>query len=171
VIGEEGATALGWMYTMAGVGSVAGPLIGGIITPQTVRALNRAVLVGFILVPFAWFLVGVAVPFEVVLIGFMLRGMAGSINWTYSTVLIQMQTPDNFLGRVVSFDFAIFTLMMALSVWLGGAAADVFGLDPRSLVLWIVGLSVLPVLFWGWTMRGAVGQAQASVQSSQVPGD
>ncbi len=76
------------------------------------------------------------------------RHMGGSINWTYSNVLLQLRVPDKFLGRVFAFDFALFTLSMALSVWLSGLLMDKTSLGPRTLTFWLAFGSLLPLLPW-----------------------
>jgi Na+/melibiose symporter-like transporter len=75
--------------------------------------------------------------------------MGGSINWTYSSALLQMKVPDRFLGRVFALDFAFFTLAMSLSVWFSGWVLDTYSLDPQQLVLIFAGASVLPLFIWG----------------------
>ena len=74
--------------------------------------------------------------------------MGVSLNWVFSDVLIQLQVPDNFLGRVFSLDLAIFTLFNAFFVWLTGFAVDSFNLDPRQLAVYFALGCMLPVLLW-----------------------
>ena len=53
----------------------------------------------------------------------------GSILWVFSTVLLQMEVPDRFRGRVFAAELALVTLMSsASSYWTGYAAR------PRRLV-------------------------------------
>ena len=75
--------------------------------------------------------------------------MGGSINWTYSDVLLQMTAPNNLLGRVFALDFGIFTLAFSASVWFTGAAMDRFALDPHAVA---VG-SLAPLAVWVVTTR------------------
>jgi len=113
--------------------------------------------------PIAWLIVGVAPSLPIVLIGCVLRGIGGSINWTYSDVLLQMTVPNQLLGRVFAFDFAIFTLAVSVSLWLTGYITDQFQLPPRTIVLLLASGSLVPFALWGfalhWQMRGAKTQS------------
>jgi MFS family permease len=82
-----------------------------------------------------------------------LRGMGGSINWTYSDVLLQMIVPDHLLGRVFAFDLAVFTLAVSVSLWLTGFITDHFHLAPRAIVLLLATGSLGPLAVWGAALR------------------
>ena len=100
--------------------------------------------------PIGWFVLGIAPIFPLALIGIMLRGMGGSINWTYSNVLIQTKVPDKFMGRVFALDFSFFTLCMAIAAWGTGYMVDAFELDPRTLAIIIAAAFALPTALWGF---------------------
>lgn len=161
VYGKDGALTLGLMFAAFGLGAILGPIVGNALGVKSKRSLQVAINIGFLTIPIAWFIIGTASVFPVVLIGCLLRGMAGSANWTYSDVLIQTSTPDKFMGRVYSLDFGIFTLALSLSVWFSGAAIDQLGLDPRTVALGFSLGSLLPLAFWTFmTQRVKLGEAQ-----------
>jgi MFS family permease len=151
--GKEGATTLGLMFTAFGVGAVIGPLIANRLGDSSVTWLRHAILGGFLCMPIAWFIVGVAPSLFVVLFGCVLRGIGGSINWTYSEVLLQISVPDHLLGRVFAFDFAVFTLAVSISLWLTGFITDEFHLAPRSIVLILAAGSLAPLAVWSAALR------------------
>jgi predicted MFS family arabinose efflux permease len=151
--GQEGATTLGLMFTAFGVGSVIGPLISNRFGDSTAVWLQRAILGGFVCMPVAWLIVGTAPAFPFVLAGCILRGAGGSINWTYSDVLLQMRVPNHLLGRVFAFDIALFTLAVSISLWLTGLVTDVFQLDPRTIVLLLAMGSLGPLGVWSLALR------------------
>jgi MFS family permease len=146
--GQEGATTLGLMFTAFGVGAVMGPLIANRLGDSSVVWLRRAILGGFVCMPLAWLIVGLAPSLPIALLGCILRGMGGSINWTYSDVLLQMSVPDHLLGRVFAFDFAVFTLAVSVSLWLTGFITDQFHLAPRVIVLLLATGSLGPLAVW-----------------------
>lgn len=152
-VGQEGATTLGLMFTAFGVGAVIGPLIANRIGDSSMTWLRRAILGGFLCMPIAWLIVGVAPSLPIVLIGCVLRGIGGSINWTYSDVLLQMTVPNQLLGRVFAFDFAIFTLAVSVSLWLTGYITDQFHLPPRTIVLLLASGSLVPFALWGFALH------------------
>jgi MFS family permease len=151
--GQEGATTLGLMFTAFGVGAVLGPLISNRLGDSTTVWLRRAILGGFVCMPLAWLIVGIAPTLPVALAGCVLRGVGGSINWTYSDVLLQMTVPNHLLGRVFAFDIAIFTLAVSISLWLTGLVTDTFHLDPRTIVLLLAMGSLGPLGVWGMALR------------------
>jgi hypothetical protein len=88
--------------------------------------------------------------------------MGGSINWTYSDVLLQMTVPNHLLGRVFAFDIAIFTLAVSISLWLTGFITDTFHLSPRTIVLLLAIGSLGPLGVWGIALRWHGRRAQSS---------
>jgi hypothetical protein len=83
-----------------------------------------------------------------------IRSFGGSVNWTYSTVLLQAKVPDRYLGRVFALDFSIFTLLMAGAVWGTGWLVDTFNLDPRTVAIYGAFGYIIPLLIWGWLIMG-----------------
>jgi MFS family permease len=158
--GQEGATTLGLMFTAFGVGAVIGPLISNQFGDSNVAWLRRAILAGFVCMPLAWLIVGIAPSLPVVLAGCVLRGAGGSINWTYSDVLLQMTVPNHLLGRVFAFDFAIFTLAVSISLWLTGFVTDTFHLEARTIVLLLAAGSLVPLAVWSAALRWQSRRAQ-----------
>jgi MFS family permease len=112
--------------------------------------------------PLAWLIVGTAPTLAVALAGCVLRGAGGSINWTYSDVLLQMTVPDHLLGRVFAFDIAIFTLAVSISLWLTGFVTDAFHLSPRAIVLLLAVGSLGPLVVWSVALRWQSRHAEAS---------
>jgi predicted MFS family arabinose efflux permease len=160
--GQDGATTLGLMFTAFGLGSVLGPLISNRLGDSSTVWLRRAILGGFACMPIAWLIVGIAPTLPIALAGCILRGAGGSINWTYSDVLLQMNVPNHLLGRVFAFDIAIFTLAVTISLWLTGFVTDTFHFGPRTIVLLLATGSVVPFAAWGAALRWQRRRAEAS---------
>ncbi|NCF68496.1 MAG: MFS transporter [Chloroflexi bacterium] len=152
-LGRDGALALGWLYAAAGLGAIIGPLAANRVGDGSRRALQIGIAVGFILVTVGWFLFGWAPVLPLAALAILVRHMGGSINWTYSDVLLQRNVEDQFLGRVFAFNFAFFTLAMALSVWLSGLILDNTGITSRQLAYLLSAASLLPLLPWIWASR------------------
>ncbi len=151
--GEDGALTLGLLYAAAGLGAILGPLIGNMFTDGTTRKLQNAIGAAFVVVAAGWLIFGWAPLLPVALLAMLLRHMGGSVNWTYSNVLLQLRVPDRFLGRVFALDFALFTLAMAVSVWVSGLLLDNAGIGPRQLSFLLAFGSLLPLLPWVWLNR------------------
>lgn len=153
VVGENGATTLGILFAATGVGAVTGPLLAGWLTDGSERSLTHWITIGFVQIVLGWLLLGLAPSLAVAALGLLLRGMGGSINWTYSSVLLQMKVPDQFLGRVFGLDFTIFMLTLSLMVWLSGLILDQTSITPRALGVYIGLASIIPLSLWLGALR------------------
>ncbi len=80
----------------------------------------------------------------------LIRLMGTSINWTYSTVLIQTEVPDRFLGRVFALDLGLFTLATSIATYLTGYTLDQANASICMVLasIWLLG-SLLPIILWG----------------------
>ena len=90
----------------------------------------------------------------------------GSIQWVYSTALLQMSVKDRFLGRVFALELAMLTLTMSLSTYFTGWGIDHAGLSPRQMAT-ILGLAFLvPGIAWllsqPWLDLGDQDEAESS---------
>lgn len=151
-LGREGAGALGIMFAAAGIGAVIGPLIGNRLTDGTTRTLRWAILAGYLFIPLGWLVMGLAPSLWVASLGILLRLMGSSVNWTYSSVLIQFRVPNKFLGRVFALDMAMFTVFSSTFIYLTGYLLDTYGLDPRQVVgLFALG-GLVPPLLWSFRL-------------------
>ena len=147
-LGEEGATALGLLFAAAGIGAIVGPIIGNAMTDSSERQLQQAISVGFIAMMSGWALFGWAPTLPIAMLGLFIRYMGGSLNWTYSSALLQIKVPDHFLGRVFALDFAIFTLAAAVSIWITSLILDKTAVSPRQVAFIFAIGGLLPILFW-----------------------
>ncbi len=153
VVGEDGAMTLGVLYTAFGIGAVLGPVLGNRMGDGSLSFLRQWIWIGFMLLPIGWIGFSIAPFLLVAAASILIRGMGGSINWTYSSVLLQLKVPDEFLGRVFALDFSIFTLGYAISVFMTGFLVDVVEIDPRPLAMWFAVGGLVPLLFWTIIMR------------------
>ncbi len=147
-VGEDGATTLGLLFAAAGVGAIVGPLVGNALTNSSERQLQYAISFGFIAMALGWAIFGWAPTLPMAMLGLFIRFMGGSLNWTYSSVLLQIKVSDRFLGRVFAFDFGIFTLAMAASVWATGSILDKTAVSPRQIALILSIGGLIPILLW-----------------------
>lgn len=153
VVGKEGAITLGVLYTCFGIGAVLGPMIGNTLGDGSERFLRRWIFIGFLMLPVGWLGFSFASFLAIAAIASLIRGMGGSINWTYSSVLLQLKTPDQYLGRVFALDFSIFTLAYALSVLVTGFLSDRLNIAPRELALVASVGGILSIVFWWAILR------------------
>ena len=72
----------------------------------------------------------------------------GSILWVFSTVLLQMEVPDRFRGRVFAAELALVTLTSSVSSFGTGYALDRIGWSPRALALALGAMFTIPGVLW-----------------------
>jgi MFS family permease len=72
----------------------------------------------------------------------------GAILWVFSTVLLQLEVPDRFRGRVFAAELALVALTASLSSYWTGYALDRAGWPPRTLAFVLGVLFCVPGMFW-----------------------
>jgi MFS family permease len=149
VMGESGTGSLGVLYSAFGIGAVLGPALLNRFSDGSVRTLRRLVIVGYVLVVAGWVLLGGAAGLWVAALALIVRSMGGSINWTYSSTMIQMGTPDHFLGRVFSLDWVGFSLAQTISTLITGLLLDTLGGHNAPVIALGTGMvSIIPLAVW-----------------------
>lgn len=178
VLGVNGQLSLGIFYSAFGLGSIVGPMVTNALNDGSGKSLRRWILIGFIGQALGWLLIGWASTVLLLCLALMLRGMSGSVNWTYSTVLLQRTTPDHYRGRVFAFDMMFFNLATAFATIVHGTLIDSYSainvasirlalppdiatvtaryLGTGNITVVAFGtalLSLLPLAVWVWAQR------------------
>lgn len=152
--GTNGTTSMAILWCAFGLGSIIGPIITNYFSDETVRSLRRLLVLGFIWVTLGWLFFGLAPSLELAALALILRAMGGSVNWTYSSVILQKVVPDEYLGRMFSLDFAFFELVQGIATITMGLLIDAIG---NHNVQWIVigtaFISLLPLVMWIWAIQ------------------
>lgn len=149
VLGANSELSLGLMYSAFGIGAVLGPLVLNRFNDDSVRRMRRLVIIGFVWVVVAWFIMGGAGTLFVFCIGLVIRAMGGSANWTYSSVILQKTVPDSYLGRVFSLDLAFFQLATVVSTIGHGALIDAVGVEQiLPIAIGTAAVGTIPLLIW-----------------------
>lgn len=153
VLGVDGTTSMAILWSAFGVGAILGPILLNRFSDGSVRVLRRLVIVGFVWVTLGWFLFGAAPTLELAVLALIVRAMGGSVNWTYSSVIIQKTVPDHYLGRMFSLDFAGFQLLQGTSVLVVGMLIDTIGAENVRQVVMYTGIaSFVPLILWIWAI-------------------
>jgi len=154
VIGEQGTTSMAILWSAFGIGAIIGPMITNRISDGSVRILRRLIIVGFAMIAIGWLFWGLAPSLELLAIAVVIRAMGSSINWTYSSIIIQKVVPDEYLGRMFSLDFAGFELVMGISVLVTGLLVDAVAIENISII--VFGFSIvalIPLAIWIWAVQ------------------
>src|SRR5258706_7142134 len=157
-LGRDGAASIGLLYAARGLGALVGPMIAGVITSGSPRTMRKAISVAFF-VSAAFYLCFAHSPvLAVALLCVLGAHSGGSIQWVFSTTLLQMTVPDRFLGRVFALEMALLTLTMSVSTYVTGLGVDYPGLGARRMAT-VLGLAfAAPGVAWlmlqRWLDRG-----------------
>lgn len=144
-VGRDGATSIGLFYAARGIGAGVGPLLASYLGGGSVRFLQRAIGPAFFLSALGYLWISGSQTLLLALLAVLVAHMGGSVQWVYSTVLLQMAVPDHLRGRVFAIEYAALTLTTALSAYLTGVANDA-GWTPRALAVALALMFVLPGL-------------------------
>jgi MFS family permease len=142
-LGRDGALSMGLLYAARGIGAGLGPLLAQSWGGTSVRWLRRFLVVGFFLMAAGYLLLSTAPVLALAAGALVIGHFGGSIQWVFSTVLLQLHVPGRLQGRIFAMELVLFTLMLCLSASAIGMLADL-GWPPRLLALW-VGLVFIPV--------------------------
>lgn len=143
---DNGAASLGLLYAGFGVGAILGPLLLNQLNDETPSRMRRFVSVGSVLLSCGLFVLARAPTLLVACLATLLRGMGGSTNWTFSTILLQKSVPDRLRGRIFAIELAASHLAFILCSLTWGYAVDHVGL--RRAVLLAAAVSLLPGAVW-----------------------
>lgn len=155
VIGDSGAGSVGLFYACFGLGAVIGPLLLNRLNDGTGPRMRLFIGFGSGLLSSALLLLSAAPSVAVAGLALVLRGVGGSANWTFSTILLQKGVPDGLRGRVFAVELAAAHLAFVLSALAWGHFADVLGLREAVLAAGVV--TLIPLALWtsslGWMRR------------------
>lgn len=148
VIGEGGSTGLGLMFAMGGIGTGLGPVLARYFTGDRHYLLMISIAFGYLLSIAGMLVIAPLHSFSTVLVGIFVRALGGGLIWVFSTQLLLELVPDIFRGRVFSTEFAMLTLMSAVSSAVVGSVIDT-SINLSNLIFIIAVLNIIPLIFWG----------------------
>ena len=142
-LGVDGALSIGLLYAARGVGAGIGPLLAQRWGGESARFLRRAIGPSFLFTAAGYVLFSRSPWLWLAMCAVMLAHIGGSIQWVFSTTLLQMSVPNQLLGRVFAAELALMTLTSSISNYTVGVAADA-GWPPTTLALIAASVFVLP---------------------------
>lgn len=147
-VGGSSAAGIGVLYGARGIGAGLGPIMLRWMVGQKPRTLRRAIGPAYFLVGVFYVALSVAPTLPLAALSVLLAHVGGAILWVFSTVLLQMEVPDRFRGRVFAAELALVTLASSLSSYWTGYALDRGGWSPRTLSFTLGVLFCIPGILW-----------------------
>lgn len=142
------AAGIGVLYAARGIGAGLGPMALRWILGQTPTTMRRSIGPAYFIVGGFYVALAAASTLPTAAVCIMLAHFGGSILWVFSTVLLQMEVPDQFRGRVFAAEMALVTLTSSISSYATGYALDGFGWSPRSLAFLLGVAFAVPGVLW-----------------------
>jgi len=137
----------GALYSARGIGAAIGPILAWRLLGESPKEMYRAIGLAFFLSTVAYLAFSQA-PSLLWAAPFVLLGhIGGSVQWVFSTTLLQQAVEDNYRGRVFAAEMGVLTLVLSLSTYFTGAALD-NGTDPRIIGTRLALLFLLPGVLW-----------------------
>jgi len=147
-VGAGSAAGIGILYGARGVGAGIGPIALRWILGQDAKTLRRTIGPAFFMVGGFYVALSAAPTLPVAALAVLLAHFGGSVLWVFSTVLLQMEVPDQFRGRVFAAELAFVTLVTSLSSYFTAYGLDHAGWSPRMLSFTLGALFCVPAVTW-----------------------
>jgi MFS family permease len=157
-LGGGSAAGIGVLYGARGIGAGLGPIALRWILGQEPRRLRRSIGPAYFMVGVFYIALAGAPTLWIAALCVLCAHFGGSILWVFSTVLLQLEVPDRFRGRVFAAELALVTLMSSASSYWTGRQLDHAGWSPRTLSFALGAMFCLPGVLWliiqsRWTER------------------
>ena len=157
-IGEGGSISLGLMFAINGLGTGVGPVVARYFIGDRSQAMRIAIAFSYLISVIGLGVMATLSSFEIVLLGTLLIGIGGGMIWVFSTQLLLQALPGHIRGRVLSTEFALFTLTSAIAAAVTGTALDA-SLSIAQVLGWTAALTLIPMVLWTlWLIFGKLSQ-------------
>jgi hypothetical protein len=142
------AAGIGVLYAARGVGAGLGPIALRWIVGQQPQRLRQTIGPAYFMVGVFYIALAAAPSLWLAAVCVLLAHFGGAILWVFSTVLLQMEVPDRFRGRVFATELALVTLMSSASSYWTGHQLDRAGWSPRTLAFVLGAMFCIPGVLW-----------------------
>jgi MFS family permease len=145
--GRSGIVGMSLLIGARGLGALIGPLIAAKWAGQHDERLRRGILVGFCAAAIGVAALAIAPNVWIAVLCVAVAHCGGSVIWTFSTTMLQLNSDDQFRGRVFSADLGLCMAAIALTAYVASAMVD-SGVSLRALAAYTGGFLVIPAAWW-----------------------
>ena len=148
-LSPERSAVLGMSVLLAarGLGALLGPLISASWAGKSQRRLRIGVLAGFVAAATGYTLLGLSKSLLLACACIVLAHMGGAAIWVFSTTLLQLNTEDQFRGRVFAAELGLCMFTLAVGAYLTGKFLDA-GYSAPHMATATGLLMIVPTLIW-----------------------
>ena len=137
----------GILYSFRGVGAAVGPILAWRLLGETKKGMYHSIGLSFFVATLAYLAFSKAPTMAWAMPFVFLGHLGGSIQWVFSTNLLQRMVPNEFRGRVFAAEMALLTLILSFSTYFAGVALEQ-GLSPRIICTRLALLLIIPGSIW-----------------------
>lgn len=148
---SAGVLGMSLLMGSRGIGSLVGPLVGGLLAGPAPHRLRNGILCGFLMAAAGYLGLAAAPNLALACVAVVLAHAGGSAVWVFSTTLLQGRTEDRFLGRVFSAEFAFHVLSTSIASYAAGQVIDL-GVGVRTVAM-ATGAAMMIPLAGGLLLR------------------
>ena len=149
---QAGMLGMSVLMGARGIGSFLGPLLGNGLLSNNLRHLRWSIVLGFAIAALGYVGLGLAPAIGLAALAVVVGHSGTSMNYVFSSTLVQTLSEDRYRGRVTSAEFALMMTSITLSSWISGEFVD-RGLSAQQVALGVAAFNLLPVSLWLWATR------------------
>ncbi len=149
--GETGGKS-GVLYSARGLGAALGPIMAWNVFGEEKKDMRRAIGFGFFMASASYLCFSQVTSVWLAAFFVFTAHLGGSVQWVFSTTLLQEMVEDGFRGRVFAAEMGLLTLVLSISTWLTGFVLDQ-GMAPRLVTAGLATCFLFPGLVWTLTER------------------
>jgi MFS family permease len=146
--GKSGPLWVGVLFCARGFGALLGSMLLVRIVGDTSAVLKRTILFMFPIGALAYLSLGLATSLEAAAVSFFAAAIASGAIWVMSGTLIQREADHRYLGRILSVEFGVMTLVVSVSSWAAGTVLDLTRLTPGHVAAFSGALLLVPFVGW-----------------------
>jgi MFS family permease len=144
----SGAAGIGVLYAARGIGAALGPVAARRMLGESAGAMRHAITAGFLVSSACYIVFGQSRLVVIAALAVALAHAGSSMTWVFSTVLLQLEVPSEFRGRIFATEFVLVTLGFALSNYVSGYWLDALHLTPRTVATLLGIYFSIPAVLW-----------------------
>ena len=145
--GRSGVLGMSLLIGARGLGALIGPLAAANWAGQSDERLRRGILAGFCAAAAGVASLAIAPNVWVAVLCVVVAHCGGSVIWTFSTTMLQLNSDDQFRGRVFSADLGLCMAAIALTAFAASAMVDA-GVSLRALAAYTGAFLAVPSVWW-----------------------
>jgi len=149
---RSGVLGMSLLIGARGLGALIGPLIAADWAGQRDQRLRRGILIGFFAAAAGVAALAIAPNVWLAVLCVIVAHCGGSVIWTFSTTMLQLNSDDQFRGRVFSADFGLCMLAIAVTSYAASAMVDA-GVSLRTIAAYTGAFLMIPAGWWLWMQR------------------